>query len=206
VQTHLDLDFAQGLRALMRQDPDIIMVGEVRDLPTAEMAVQAALTGHLVFTTLHTNDAPSAIMRLMELGIPPYLINATVLGVLAQRLVRTLCPTCKVVEDETTRATSHDALTDMVKPWKVTGKYKPYQAVGCVECRMTGFRGRMGLYELLTVSEAFKEKITREPQLESLRKQAVADGMRPLRLAGAARVAEGNTTMEEVLATTPPLA
>ena len=205
VQTHLDLDFAQGLRALMRQDPDIIMVGEVRDLPTAEMAVQAALTGHLVFTTLHTNDAPSAIMRLMELGIPPYLINATVLGVLAQRLVRTLCPTCKVVEDETTRATSHDALTDMVKPWKVTGKYKPYQAVGCVECRMTGFRGRMGLYELLTVSEAFKEKITREPQLESLRKQAVADGMRPLRLAGAARVAEGNTTMDEVLATTPPL-
>ncbi|MEX1166808.1 MAG: GspE/PulE family protein [Hydrogenophaga sp.] len=205
VQTHLDLDFAQGLRALMRQDPDIIMVGEVRDLPTAEMAVQAALTGHLVFTTLHTNDAPSAIMRLMELGVPPYLINATVLGVLAQRLVRTLCPTCKVCEDDVTTAASHEALTDMVKPWKVTGKYKPYQAVGCVECRMTGFRGRMGLYELLTVSEAFKEKITREPHLEALRKQAVSDGMRPLRLAGAARVAEGNTTMEEVLATTPPL-
>ena len=205
VQTHLDLDFAQGLRALMRQDPDIIMVGEVRDLPTAEMAVQAALTGHLVFTTLHTNDAPSAIMRLMELGVPPYLINATVLGVLAQRLVRTLCPTCKVREDEVTTAASHEALTDMVKPWKVTGKYKPYQAVGCVECRMTGFRGRMGLYELLTVSEAFKEKITRDPHLEALRKQAVSDGMRPLRLAGAARVAEGSTTMEEVLATTPPL-
>ena len=205
VQTHLDLDFAQGLRALMRQDPDIIMIGEVRDLPTAEMAVQAALTGHLVFTTLHTNDAPSAIMRLMELGVPPYLINATVLGVLAQRLVRTLCPTCKVREDEATTAATHEALTDMVKPWKVTGKYKPYQAVGCVECRMTGFRGRMGLYELLTVSEAFKEKITRDPQLEALRKQAVSDGMRPLRLAGAARVAEGSTTMEEVLATTPPL-
>ncbi len=205
VQTHLDLDFAQGLRALMRQDPDIIMIGEVRDLPTAEMAVQAALTGHLVFTTLHTNDAPSAIMRLMELGVPPYLINATVLGVLAQRLVRTLCPTCKVREDEATTAATHEALTDMVKPWKVTGKYKPYQAVGCVECRMTGFRGRMGLYELLTVSEAFKEKITHDPQLEALRKQAVSDGMRPLRLAGAARVAEGSTTMEEVLATTPPL-
>ncbi|AOW12725.1 type II secretion system protein E [Hydrogenophaga crassostreae] len=205
VQTHLDLDFAQGLRALMRQDPDIIMVGEVRDLPTAEMAVQAALTGHLVFTTLHTNDAPSAIMRLMELGVPPYLINATVLGVLAQRLVRTLCPTCKVREDDATTDISREALADMAKPWKVTGTYKPYQAVGCVECRMTGFRGRVGLYELLTVSETFKEKITREPHLEVLRKQAVSDGMRPLRLAGAARVAEGNTTMEEVMATTPPL-
>jgi general secretion pathway protein E len=205
VQTHLDLDFAQGLRALMRQDPDIIMVGEVRDLPTAEMAVQAALTGHLVFTTLHTNDAPSAIMRLMELGVPPYLINATVLGVLAQRLVRTLCPTCKVREDEGTAEASRETLAEMVKPWKITGKYRPYQAVGCVECRMTGFRGRMGLYELLTVSDEFRDKITREPHLENLRKQAVADGMRPLRLAGAARVAEGNTTMEEVMATTPPL-
>ena len=205
VQAHLDLDFAHGLRALMRQDPDIIMVGEVRDLATAEMAVQAALTGHLVFTTLHTNDAPSAIMRLMELGVPPYLLSATVLGVLAQRLVRTLCPTCKVREDEAANMASRDALANMVKPWQVSGKYKPFQPVGCVECRMTGFRGRMGLYELLTVSEAFKDKITREPQLEALRKQAVADGMRPLRLAGAARVAEGLTTLDEVLATTPPV-
>jgi general secretion pathway protein E len=205
VQTHLDLDFAQGLRALMRQDPDIIMVGEIRDLPTAEMAVQAALTGHLVFTTLHTNDAPSAIMRLMELGIPPYLINATVLGVLAQRLVRTLCPACRTREDEATTATSSQALAELVKPWKVSGSYRPYQPVGCVDCRMTGFRGRMGLYELLVVTDAFKDKVSREPQLESLRKQAVTDGMRPLRLAGAARVAEGLTTLEEVLATTPPV-
>jgi general secretion pathway protein E len=205
VQTHLDLDFAQGLRALMRQDPDIIMVGEIRDLPTAEMAVQAALTGHLVFTTLHTNDAPSAIMRLMELGIPPYLINATVLGVLAQRLVRTLCPACRTREDEATTATSSQALAELVKPWKVSGSYRPYQPVGCVDCRMTGFRGRMGLYELLVVTDAFKDKVSREPQLESLRKQAVTDGMRPLRLAGAARVAEGLTTLDEVLATTPPV-
>jgi general secretion pathway protein E len=205
VQPHLDLDFAQGLRALMRQDPDIIMVGEVRDLATAEMAVQAALTGHLVFTTLHTNDAPSAIMRLMELGIPPYLINATVLGVLAQRLVRTLCPACRTREDEATTEASSKALADLVKPWKVTGSYRPYQPVGCVDCRMTGFRGRMGLYELLVVTEAFKDKVSREPQMEALRKQAVADGMRPLRLAGAARVAEGLTTLDEVLATTPPV-
>ncbi len=205
VQPHLDLDFAQGLRALMRQDPDIIMVGEVRDLATAEMAVQAALTGHLVFTTLHTNDAPSAIMRLMELGIAPYLINATVLGVLAQRLVRTLCPACRVREDEATVEASSQALAELVKPWKVSGSYRPYQPVGCVDCRMTGFRGRMGLYELLVVTEAFKDKVSREPQMEALRKQAVSDGMRPLRLAGAARVAEGLTTLDEVLATTPPV-
>jgi len=205
VQPHLDLDFAQGLRALMRQDPDIIMVGEIRDLPTAEMAVQAALTGHLVFTTLHTNDAPAAIMRLMELGIPPYLINATVLGVLTQRLVRTLCPACRTREDEATATASRQTLSDLVKPWKVSGSYRPYQPVGCVDCRMTGFRGRMGLYELLVVTEAFKEKVSREPQLESLHKQAITDGMRPLRLAGAVRVAEGLTTLDEVLACTPPV-
>jgi general secretion pathway protein E len=205
VQPHLDLDFAQGLRALMRQDPDIIMVGEVRDLATAEMAVQAALTGHLVFTTLHTNDAPSAIMRLLELGIPPYLINATVLGVLAQRLVRTLCPACREREDESSAVASRAALEALVRPWQVSGRYRPYRPVGCVDCRMTGFRGRMGLYELLTVTEAFKEKVSREPQLEALRRQAVADGMRPLRLAGAARVAEGQTTLDEVLACTPPV-
>ncbi|MBA4261524.1 MAG: type II secretion system protein E [Comamonadaceae bacterium] len=205
VQPHLELDFAQGLRALMRQDPDILMVGEVRDLTTAEMAVQAALTGHLVFTTLHTNDAPSAIMRLMELGIPPYLINATVLGVLAQRLVRTLCPACRTREDDAATEASSKALAELVKPWKVSGSYRPYQPVGCVDCRMTGFRGRMGLYELLVVTEAFKDKVSREPQMEALRRQAVADGMRPLRLAGAARVAEGQTTIDEVLATTPPV-
>ncbi len=205
VQTHLDLDFAQGLRALMRQDPDIIMVGEVRDLPTAEMAVQAALTGHLVFTTLHTNDAPSAIMRLMELGIPPYLINATVLGVLAQRLVRTLCPACRTREDDAATQASRETLADLVKPWQVSGSYRPYQPVGCVDCRMTGFRGRMGLYELLVVTEAFKDKVSREPRLDVLRRQAVQDGMRPLRLAGAARVAEGLTTLDEVLACTPPV-
>jgi general secretion pathway protein E len=205
VQPHLDLDFAQGLRSLMRQDPDIIMVGEVRDLPTAEMAVQAALTGHLVFTTLHTNDAPSAIMRLMELGIPPYLINATVLGVLAQRLVRTLCPACRKPQDTDETTASRAALTELVKPWQVSGSYRPYQPVGCVDCRMTGFRGRMGLYELLVVTEAFKDKVSREPKLDALRKQAVQDGMRPLRLGGAARVAEGLTTMDEVLACTPPV-
>ena len=201
VQPQLDFGFTEGLRALMRQDPDIIMVGEIRDLKTAEMAVQAALTGHMVFSTLHTNDAPSAITRAMELGVPPYLINATVLGVLAQRLVRTLCPQCKAKDESATRAD----LEAVVKPWKINGGYRPYKAVGCVDCRMTGFMGRMGLYELLTVSEAFKDRVNQQPSIDALRLQAVTDGMRPLRLAGALRVAEGLTTLDEVLLATPPV-
>jgi general secretion pathway protein E len=164
------------------------------------MAVQAALTGHLVFSTLHTNDAPSAITRLMELGVPAYLINATVLGVLAQRLVRTLCKQCRERDEQASRA----PLDESVKPWKING-WRPYKPVGCVDCRMTGFLGRMGLYELMTVSEAFKEKVVQEPSIPVLRRQAMADGMRPLRLAGALRVAEGLTTLEEVLTATPPL-
>ena len=201
VQPQLDFGFTEGLRALMRQDPDIIMVGEIRDLQTAEMAVQAALTGHLVFSTLHTNDAPSAVTRMMELGIPAYLINATLLGVLAQRLVRTLCRQCKLPDDSTPR----EALGEIVKPWQISGGYKPFRPVGCVDCRMTGFMGRMGLYELLVVSEAFKAKVSHEPNIDALKKQAVVDGMRPLRLAGALRVAEGQTVIEEVLTSTPPL-
>ena len=201
VQTQLDFGFPEGLRALMRQDPDIIMVGEIRDQKTADMAVQAALTGHLVFSTLHTNDAPSAVTRLMELGVPSYLINATLLGVLAQRLVRTLCKHCKVPDPDAAR----EALAEVVKPWQISGGYKPFKPVGCVDCRMTGFMGRMGLYELLAVTEAFKHKVQHDPHSDALRRQAVADGMRPLRLAGALRVAEGVTVLEEVLAATPPL-
>jgi len=201
VQTQLDFGFPEGLRALMRQDPDIIMVGEIRDQPTAEMAVQAALTGHLVFSTLHTNDAPSAVTRLLELGVPAYLINATLLGVLAQRLVRTLCVQCKVA-DPTAR---QEALAEVVKPWQLNGAYKPFRAVGCVDCRMTGFRGRMGLYELLVVTEAFKEKVNHEPSMDALKQQAISDGMRPLRLAGALRVAQGLTVLPEILIATPPL-
>ena len=201
VQPQLDFSFAQGVRALMRQDPDVIMVGEIRDLETAEMAVQAALTGHLVFSTLHTNDAPSAVTRLIELGIPPYLINATLLGVLAQRLVRTLCASCSVPDPDASR----DQLAAAVKPWVLNGEYRPYKAVGCVECRMTGFRGRMGLYELMVVSEPLRELVNERPQVEALRRQAVADGMQPLRLAGALHVAAGRTVLEEVLGATPGL-
>jgi len=200
VQPQLDFNFSEGLRALMRQDPDIIMVGEIRDLVTAEMAVQAALTGHLVFSTLHTNDAPSAITRLMELGIPAYLLNATLLGVLAQRLVRTLCKKCRQTDENA----DPDVVKAMIKPWKI-GSYRAYKPVGCVDCRMTGFRGRMGIYELLTFSDELRALINQAPSIQALRQQAVKDGMRPLRLGGTLRAAQGVTTLEEVLTATPPM-
>ena len=199
VQSAIDLGFAEGLRALMRQDPDIIMVGEIRDLETAEMAIQAALTGHLVFSTLHTNDSPSAITRLIDLGVPPYLIGASVIGVLAQRLVRTLCEHCKKPDESVTR----EMLLEVIKPWRLSGSMRPFKPVGCLDCRMTGFRGRAGLYELLNVSHAAHACIHPVPDTDKLRAQALLDGLRPLRLAGAMKVAEGVTTIDEVLRSTP---
>ena len=201
VQPALDMGFAEGLRALMRQDPDIIMVGEIRDLATAEMAIQAALTGHLVFSTLHTNDAVGAVTRLADLGVPSYLIAATVIGVLAQRLSRTLCPACKLRDDGTTRET----IDDIARPWRLSGGVRPYKPVGCLECRNTGYRGRAGLYELLVMNEATRAAVHPGLDADALRRQAVKDGMRPLRLAGAMKVAEGLTTLEEVLRNTPGL-
>jgi general secretion pathway protein E len=199
VQPVVDLGFAEGLRALMRQDPDIIMVGEIRDLPTAEMAIQAALTGHLVFSTLHTNDAASAVTRLADLGVPTYLIAATVSGVLAQRLVRTLCPACKARDEKTTRAD----LEALVSPWRLGGGVRPYRPVGCLECRHTGYRGRVGLYELLVMSDAARERVHPALDAATLRRLAVKEGMHPLRVAGLMKVAEGLTTVEEVLGNTP---
>ena len=199
VQTALDFGFPEGLRALMRQDPDIIMVGEIRDLATAEMAIQAALTGHLVFSTLHTNDSVAAITRLTDLGVPSYLISATVIGVLAQRLVRTLCNHCKVPDPSVTR----DTLNEALKHWRMNGGVKPFKPVGCLECRNTGYRGRAGLYELLTLGEAVKAHLHPVADLAALRKQALQEGLRPLRLAGAMKVAEGVTTLEEILRSTP---
>ena len=201
VQAALDMGFAEGLRALMRQDPDIIMVGEIRDLATAEMAIQAALTGHLVFSTLHTNDAASAITRLVDLGVPAYLISATVIGVLAQRLARTLCAACKV-RDSGAGAT-REAMDALVQPWRLSGGVRPYKPVGCLACRQTGFRGRVGLYELLVLSEDAKRAVHPGQDMTALRRQAVKDGMRPLRLAGMMKVAEGLTTVDEVLRATP---
>ena len=198
VQPGIDLSFADGVRALMRQDPDIIMVGEIRDLATAEMAIQAALTGHLVLSTLHTNDAPSAVMRLLELGVPYYLLEATLIGIMAQRLVRTLCPDCKAAGGEI----SDDIWSSLAGNWDLAKPATVYKPVGCPECRQTGYRGRTGLYELLTVTEAFSEQIREETDIQALRRQSIADGMKPLRIAGALKIQEGVTTADEVLKVT----
>lgn len=203
VQHSIDMGFAQGIRAFMRQDPDIIMVGEIRDLETAEMAIQAALTGHLVLTTLHTNDTPTAVTRLQDLGVPAYLLNATLLGVMAQRLVRTLCPHCKAVANAQ-RGEDEKLWGELVAPWKASRPSSLYQAVGCLECRMTGFLGRMGLYEILLMSPAMKRLISPGIDLAKLREQAYRDGMKPLRVSGAMKVAAGVTTLEEVVKVVPP--
>jgi general secretion pathway protein E len=198
VQHNIELDFAGGVRALLRQDPDIIMIGEIRDLETAEMAIQAALTGHLVLSTLHTNDAPSAITRLLELGLPSYLLKATVLGVMAQRLVRTLCPHCKE-----SGPIDEAAWQQLVTPWRVAPPKLGYHPKGCLECRNTGYYGREGIYEILLMSEAVQELIGETTGLDTIRRQAMKEGMHTLRLSGAQKVAAGETTIEEVMRVAP---
>jgi general secretion pathway protein E len=198
VNHQIELDFASGVRALMRQDPDIIMVGEIRDLETAEMAVQAALTGHLVISTLHTNDAPNAITRLLELGVPAYLIKATVRGVMAQRLVRILCPHCKKQGE-----VDEDAWRELTLPWKVKTPASLYRPVGCNECRETGYIGRQGIYEVLVMSPAVQALVQAHTDTDAIQRMAMKEGMRTLRLSGAARVASGETTIEEVMRVAP---
>ena len=199
VQHNIGLDFASGVKTLLRQDPDIIMVGEIRDQETAEMAVQAALTGHLVLSTLHTSDAPSAIARLMEIGVPPYLISATLIGVVAQRLVRTLCPHCK--QNQSFNKLEWEAL---IKPWTTSAPDSIALAEGCLECRQTGFIGRVGIYEMMPISESLRQEISNGSDLIKFRKAAIKQGMKPLNLAGAQKVAKGVTTVEEVLKVAPP--
>jgi general secretion pathway protein E len=201
VQHGIDLSFADGVRALMRQDPDIIMVGEIRDLETAETAIQAALTGHLVLSTLHTNDAPSAISRMLELGVPPYLLNATLLGVLAQRLVRTLCTHCKVAADSVNTATWND----LIAPFRADPPAVIYKAVGCLECRMTGYRGRTGIYELALMTDELRQMVHDGPDINQVRNLAMKQGLRPLRVAGAMKVAQGVTTLDEIMKVAPPV-
>ncbi|MCC7216708.1 MAG: type II/IV secretion system protein [Burkholderiales bacterium] len=200
VQPVIGVDFATGVRTLMRQDPDIIMVGEVRDRDTAETAVQAALTGHLVLSTLHTNDAPTAVTRLLDLGVPPYLLSSTLLGVMAQRLVRTLCPHCKKPtdppDDETWRA--------LTAPWRADKPETIMAPAGCLECRMTGYYGRIGLYEIMLMTPALRKLVTHDADDRAIREQAYKDGMKPLRVSGAMKVAAGITTAEEVLKVAPP--
>ena len=199
VQHNIGLDFASGVKTLLRQDPDIIMVGEIRDRETAEMAVQAALTGHLVLSTLHTSDAPSAIARLTEIGVPPYLISATLIGVVAQRLVRTLCPHCK----QSHNINKHE-WEALIKPWTTSAPDSIALAEGCLDCRQTGFVGRVGIYEMMLVNESLKQEISSGFDLVKFRKAAIKQGMKPLNLAGAQKVAKGVTTIEEVIKVAPP--
>ncbi|ENV08320.1 hypothetical protein F966_02994 [Acinetobacter higginsii] len=198
VNPNIELGFADGVRALMRQDPDIIMVGEIRDHDTANMAIQAALTGHLVLSTLHTNDAPSSLTRLHDLGIQPFLTAATILGVLAQRLVRRLCPHCKqqtAINEQEWEHLTFDYMMDMPTTM--------YKAVGCEACRHTGYKGRVGIYEFMPVSLESKSLISANCTLNDLRAQAKKEGIEPLRIAGARKVLEGVTTLEEVLRVVP---
>ena len=200
VQPAIGLDFASGIRTLMRQDPDVIMVGEIRDMETAEMAIQASLTGHLVFSSLHTNDAPSALTRLLDIGVPPYLLHTTILAVMAQRLVRTLCPHCReagVIDEDTWNM--------LIAPWQAEKPQQVYYAKGCLECRMTGYSGRIGIYEILSMTEGQRPLITAETDTTLIREQAYRDGMKPLRVAGAQKVAAGITTVDEVLKVAPPI-
>ena len=203
MQVHhdIDLDFAAGVKALLRQDPDIIMIGEIRDQETAQMAVQAALTGHLVISTLHTNDAPSAMTRLIEVGVEPYLLNATMLGVMAQRLVRTLCSFCKrktEVDSEAWKILVGDNLNgELEMPEYI------YEPVGCDDCRHTGYQGRQGIYELMRVTDELKTLVHDDASIKSMRKQAQVQGMNLLRVSGAYKVAQGLTTIEEVLRVSP---
>ncbi|MGD9984431.1 MAG: GspE/PulE family protein [Porticoccaceae bacterium] len=200
VQPQINFSFAEGVRTLMRQDPDIIMVGEIRDLATAEMAIQAALTGHLVLSTLHTNDAPTAITRLLDLGVPAHLLKVTLNGVMAQRLVRTLCPHC-------VRRTSVDvaAWKALVQPWKAPPPVQFAEPAGCLECRGTGYLGRQGIYEIMLVSDTLKPLIGDQCDISALRLQAMREGMRTLRLSGAQKVGAGITSVAEVMRVAPDM-
>ena len=200
VQHNIGVNFASGIRTLMRQDPDIIMIGEIRDIETAEMAIQAALTGHLVLSTLHTNDAPAAMSRLLDLGVASYLLNSALLGVMAQRLVRVLCPQCKekAVLDES-------AWDFLVAPWKIPRPATTFIAKGCLECRMTGYTGRIGIYELLVLNDAIRSLVTNTSDMDKLRERAYQEGVKPLRISGALKVAAGITTINEVMKVAPPM-
>ena len=200
VQPAIDLDFAAGVRTLLRQDPDIIMVGEIRDLETAQMAVQASLTGHLVLSTLHTNDAPTAVTRLLDLGVPHYLIQSTVTGIVAQRLVRMLCPHCKAALPVDARA--WDALTHR---WNLALPERTQGPVGCLECRNTGYLGRTGIYEMMRLSPKLRQLIQADTDLIKFGEAALTEGMRPLRISAAAQVARGVTTVAEVMTVLPPI-
>jgi general secretion pathway protein E len=193
VRPKIDLTFANCLRHILRQDPDIIMIGEIRDRETAEIAIQASLTGHLVLSTLHTNDAASAVTRLTDMGIEPYLISSTVVGVMAQRLVRVICPDCKKPYRPQEAVVSWNEVQKVAK-----GFVQLYQGAGCEKCLQTGYMGRTGIFELLLVDDAIRDLIVRRQGSHLLKEAAVEKGMRTLRQDGLRRALEGVTTLEEV--------
>jgi type IV pilus assembly protein PilB len=195
INTKAGITFATGLRSILRQDPDIIMVGEIRDLETSEIAMQSALTGHLVLSTLHTNDAPEAISRLMDIGVEPYLISSSVIGVLAQRLVRTICPDCKTPYQIDPKSMSDlgEAVSNMKGPLTL------YRGKGCKNCKQSGYRGRSGIYELLLVNEEIKKLLSEKASTQVVREVAKKTmGMVPLRMDGLRKVLKGITTLDEV--------
>jgi type IV pilus assembly protein PilB len=199
VNEEAGLTFAAALRALLRQDPDVILVGEIRDAETASIAVQAALTGHLVLSTLHTNDAPSTANRLLEMGVEPFRVASSVHLIVAQRLVRRLCRGCAAAADGLPR----EALEDIGVPRSELGDFAPLRARGCEECGRSGYRGRIALYEVMPVTDEIRSALLRHAPAREVRRIAVAQGMRTLRQAGLLRVREGSTTIEEVVRTTP---
>ena len=196
VNPRIELDFARTLRAILRQDPDVIMIGEIRDLETAQIAVQASLTGHLVLATLHTNDAASAVTRLSDMGVEPYLLASSLLGVLAQRLVRTLCPACRVAQPPS--AGEQKLLAGLGLP----ADTPVWTAPGCDECNQTGFRGRTGVYELLVTDDAIRRHVHDGVDELALRATAARAGMRTLRADGARWIADGATSLAELLRVT----
>jgi general secretion pathway protein E/type IV pilus assembly protein PilB len=195
VHTRIGLSFAAGLRSILRHDPDVILVGEIRDLETAETAIQSSLTGHLVFSTLHTNDAPSAFVRLVDMGIEPYLVASTVEAVMAQRLVRSICPNCK----QAYRPEPDDLPPDFPRP---PGELMLYRGAGCRTCRNVGYRGRLGIFELLVANEKIRHMTVERASSNLILKQALDDGMITLRQDGWRKVLAGQTTVSEVLRVT----
>jgi type IV pilus assembly protein PilB len=194
IKPDIELTFARILRAMLRQDPDTILVGEIRDKETAEIAVQASLTGHLVFSTLHTNDAPSAIARLLDLGLEPFLVTATLEGIVAQRLVRKLCPKCK-----TEYTPAEEQLMELeLRPEDVAGKVF-YYGKGCDACNNTGYRGRQGIYEIMLLDDEMRDQIIKHASTQVLRLEAKKRGMRTLRQSGLLAIYDGVTTIEEVV-------
>lgn len=197
VNPKINLTFAQGLRSILRQDPDIIMVGEIRDSETAKIAVQAALTGHLVFSTLHTNDSAGALARLVEMGVEPFLAASALIGVLAQRLVRRVCPHCRI-----SYRPEEQILRQLFENHDIPGNATFYRGRGCSHCMQVGYLGRTGLYELLEVTDPIRHLVTGNADASTIRQQAIKMGMRPLRQAGLEKVLRGETTVEEVLRVT----